>query len=270
MLPKTLVIQSHRQPPPACWYQPCLASVRQWAQANAYDYRFLNDALFDLLPADLREKTRSQPVIAADLGRLLALQDALREGWDRVVWFDADTLVIAPERLCLPDSDYAFGREVWIQQAAAVSAGNATARSAPLRVYKKIHNAFMCFTSTNPVLDFYLHAAQRLVLAHEGAMAPQFIGPKFLATLHNLLRFPVLEEAAVLCPLVAEELLAQAAGVDSTRTETDALRLFRQHSEAPAALNLCGSMVQAGELTDSQMGALIDLLLAQPRLLRAN
>ena len=49
-LNKTLVIQSHRMPLPAPWMQRCLDSVRTWAEARGFDYRFLDDELFDLVP----------------------------------------------------------------------------------------------------------------------------------------------------------------------------------------------------------------------------
>ena len=270
MMLKTQVIQSHRQPLPASWYQPCLASVQDWAALNNFDYVFVGDALLDALPVQVRAKTRSQPVIAADLGRLLMMQQALQQGWDRVVWFDADTLVVTPEALHLPAADHAFGREVWIQHAAGTAASAADDASKPrrLRVFRKIHNAFMCFSRGNPVLDFYLHAATRLVLLHDGPMAPQFIGPKFLATLHNLLQFPVLESAGVLCPLVITDLLAVGSAAAGERVATDALAMFAQCSEVvPAALNLCGSLVSSGELSNRQMSALIQRLLADPQLL---
>ena len=249
------MIQSHRNPMPADWYQPCVDSVRDWSQRCGYDYLWLDDAMLRLLPEELQRKTAQQPVVAADLGRLRALQLGLEQGFDRVVWIDADTLIIAPERLQLPDVDHAFGREIWIQHATRGNEKIAPGALSPdrLRVYDKIHNAFMCFSRGNPFLDFYCYAAERLVSSHQGPMVSQFVGPKFLATLNNLLKLPVVEEAAVLCPLVARDLLGE-------EVNRAALRLFRRHStRAPAALNLCGSMVATGELSNSDMQTLVDL-----------
>ena len=238
----TLVIQSHRSPLPYPWLENCLASVQSWAAGRGYDYRFLNDALFDLLPRDLRRKTGEQRVITADLARLRALQKGLEEGFATVIWCDADLLVFNPERLTPNDDSYALGREVWVQR-----------DGERLRAYVKVHNAFMSFRSGNPFLDFYQDAAERLVRAHEGAMAPQFVGPKLLTALHNIVRCPVTETAAMLSPLVAQDLLAGGGA---------ALALFCKRSpESPAAFNLCASLVANAEFSNAQVERLTELLM---------
>jgi hypothetical protein len=243
----TLVIQSHRSPLPYPWLEDCLASVQSWAAGRGYDYRFLNDALFDLLPEGLRRKTRDQRVIAADLARLRALQKGLQEGFATVIWCDADLLVFDPERLSLSNDSYALGREVWVQR-----------HRERLRAYVKVHNAFMSFRAGNPFLAFYQDAAERLVRAHSGnpessdKMAPQFVGPKLLTALHNIVRCPVTETAAMVSPLVAQDLLAGGGA---------ALALFRKRSpEPPAAFNLCASLVANAELSSTQIVDLIELL----------
>lgn len=244
----TLVLQSHRRPLPGRWLERCLASVQDWAAQQGYHYRFEDDTLLARLPADLRERTRRQPVIATDLARLAALQAALDEGFDPVVWLDADTLVLCPAALRLPEEPYALGREVWVQ-----------VRDGRLRTYVKVHNAFLMFRRGNPFLDFYRHAAERIVRAHQGTMVPQLVGPKLLSALHNLIGCPVVEEAAMLSPAVAADVLAGGG---------PALEVFRRRSPAePAAVNLCGSLV--GRDTDeAQQEALIDRLHHEPGLLR--
>jgi len=230
MTGSTLVIQSHRMPLPYPWLEDCLASVQRWAAGLEYDYRFLDDALFDSLPEDLVNRTARQPVIAADLARLRALKQGLDEGFATVIWCDADLLVFDPVRLKLSDERYALGREVWVQQDDNRLRGN-------------------------PFLDFYQHAAERLVRAHAGSgkMAPQFVGPKLLTALHNIVGCPVTETAAMLSPLVARNLLAGGG---------EALTLFRKRStEPPAAFNLCASLVAIEELSSVQVDELIELLL---------
>ncbi len=238
---EVLVIQSHRTPIPASWYQPCIDSVRDWAAHRGFAYQWLDDALFEPLPRVIREKTTSQPVVASDLARLYALASALAQGYDCAVWVDADTLVVDESAFELPGDDAAFGREVWVQRSGA-----------KLQVYRKIHNAFMSFRRGNSVLEFYRYAAERMLQRHQGPMVPQLIGPKFLSVLHNIIEFPVLESAAMLSPAVIDELLGRSSG---------ALVRFRESSDcAPAAVNLCGSMVVSGELTDADMLAVIDVL----------
>ena len=256
---RTRVIQSHRQPLPAAWYQRCVDSVAAWAERQGFEYLWLGDELFERLPAALLRKTAHQPVVASDLARLAVMREALAQGFEQVIWFDADTLIIDPRRLQMTGPDHQFGREIWVQHALRGGEKPAADTSPDrLKVYSKIHNAFLCFGAGNPVLDFYWYAAQRLVAGHQGPMVNQLVGPKFLATLHNLLQLPVLEPAAVLAPLVTEDLLSE-------HHDGAALQLFRRHSRAtPAALNLCGSMVVDGSLRDQQMEAVIDLLTAGP------
>jgi len=52
-MPTTLVVQSHRDPLPYDWLRPCLDSVENWARQNQYQYRFVDDAIFDLVEPDI-------------------------------------------------------------------------------------------------------------------------------------------------------------------------------------------------------------------------
>ena len=248
-LNKTLVIQSHRMPLPAPWMQRCLDSVRTWAEARGFDYRFLDDELFDLVPDWLREKTSERRMVTADFARLIALRRALAQGYETAVWCDADFLVFAADRLHLPADSYAFGREVWIEP---------DAKGVP-RANVKIHNAFMLFRQHNPFLDFYIHAAERMLHAHVGPMVPQFIGPKFLTSIHNMLQCPVVETAGMLSPPVVRDLLDGGGRC---------LELLRRRSHVRlAGVNLCASLAATEGMTDDDCAAVIDLLSARPEML---
>jgi len=241
----TLVVQSHRQPLPHPWLDGCRASVAAWAARRGYDYRWLDDTLFDVLPRQLRDRLAGVPVVASDLARLEVLAAALEEGYDTVLWWDADTLIFAPERLVLPDSAYAVGREVWLQPL-----------TGPPRAYVKVHNALLMFRRGNPFLSFYRHAAARILLAHEGPMVPQLVGPKLLTALHNLMGLPVLEGAAVLSPRLLRALTDDSTAPAAVRDRGRVLGLFRRRSpEAPTAFNLCGSSVRRGEVDDATLTA---------------
>ena len=255
----TVVVQSHRAPLPHAWLEPCLASVASWADGCGYDYRFVGDELFDLLSERERLICASQPVVASDLARLRLCQTVLAEGASSVVWCDADSLVFDPAAVELAANGCAFGRELWLQEPPAQT----TARP---RLYKKIHNAFMQFSAADPVLDFYEFAATRMLAKHGGnaqaqpdnrdkAMVAQFLGPKFLSHLHNVVDFQVLEHAQVISPLLAHALL-----------DRDPKLLDRYCSawQTPAAVvNLCASEVVRGSLDDAQMQRLIELLLTE-------
>lgn len=239
-----LVLQSHRQPLPLPWLQPCLDSVAAWARANRFDYRFLDDELFAPLSADLRQKSCAQPVIASDLARLKWLQQGLREDYACVIWCDADFLIFRPQQLTLPDTDFALGREVWVQRD----------DRGRLRVYPKVHNAFLLFRQGNPLLDFYSATAERLVHRNVAGMPPQFIGPKLLTALHNIVDFPVVENAGMLSPCVLHDLLAGGGA---------ALDLLREHSSVTlAGANLSASLVHREGLTEAAMDCVIRQLLS--------
>ena len=241
----TLVIQSHRVPLHYAWLQPCLDSVANWARARGYDYRFVDDRIFDLLEPELADKLEGQAVIASDLARLRSLQQGLVEGYDCVIWCDADFLIFNADAFVLPQAEFALGREVWIQPDA----------DGKLRSYIKVHNAFLMFRQGNHLLNFYTDTAQRLLVRNEGRMPPQFIGPKLLTALHNIASFPVMETAAMLSPAVIYDLLAGAG---------EALELFKRKSPvAPAGANLSSSLTEREGLTDAHMELLIPLLLSR-------
>lgn len=238
----TLVIQSHRSPLPYLWIESCLASVGEWCAINKYDYQFIGDELFASVPDHLLEKTKNQKVIAADLARLLVLQAEL-QNYQTVIWLDADFLIFHPEAFILPGGPYAVGREVWVQQD----------RQGKLKPYKKVHNGFLMFRRGNVFLDFYTDSATRLLEENAGTMPPQFIGPKLLTALHNVIQLPVLESAGMLSPLVIQDLL---------KGEGPALDLFTRHS--PAAItgaNLCISSCDNNEVSAGSMTSLVGYLL---------
>lgn len=239
----TLVIQSHRMPLPHAWLTPCLASVKAWAASRAFDYRFLDDELFTPVAADLLEKTAAQPVVATDIARLYWLQKMLDHGYETVIWADADVLLFAPDRLLLPDTPCAFGRENWVQQDA----------NGKLRNHRKIHNAFMMFRRGNTLLPFYIETAERLLRQNSGSMPPQFIGPKWLSALHNFSAQPVIESVDMLSPPVLKDWLAGGG---------DALRMHqRKTTSRLAGFNLCASSCERGAVSNDEMVRLVDGLL---------
>ncbi len=239
----TLVIQSHRTPVPYPWIEPCLVSVRQWCTSNGFKYRFIGDELFDVLPEALLNKTQHQRVIATDLARLMVLRDALSSGYEAAIWLDADFLVFEPSNFVLPEQPYALGREVWVQYE----------KRSNLKVYKKVHNAFLLFRQGNPFLDFYIETAGRLLLLNQGSMPAQFIGPKLLTALSNIAVLPVMESAGMLSPMVIKDMLKGSG---------PALDLFCKHSpQKIAGANLCISSCEQDEVSGKEMECLIETLI---------
>lgn len=240
----TLVIQSHRSSLPYPWLTHCLDSVRQWSELNHYEYRYLNDELFDDVPTDLQDKLGKQRVIASDLARLTVLHKALEQGYGTVVWLDADFLIFDPDNFIMPDEAYAVGREVWVQDE-----GNGK-----LKLYKMVHNAFLLFRQGNGFLDFYRDTAERLLRLNQGSMPPQFIGPKLLTALHNVAQLPVMESAGMLSPLVIKDIVKGTG---------EALQSFVDHSSTIiTGANLCLSSCEREDVTCAEMEQLISQLVA--------
>ena len=240
---KTLVLQSHTQPLPHAWLKTCIDSVKHWAHLNHFDYLFLGDELFNYISKDILDKTIAQPVIATDLARLIALQDFLNKGFDQVIWCDADFLIFAPTKFSIRQEAYLLGREVWIQKDS----------KSKLTVNTKVHNAFMLFQQDNVFLKFYIDSAKRLLSLNKGSIPPQFIGPKFLTAIHNIIQCPVLETAGMLSPLVIHDIV---------EGKGSALTLFKQRSsEAITAANLCSSLCDKQSLTTQRIETCISTLL---------
>jgi len=184
------------------------------------------DALFEPVDPTLRSKLAHSLPVLADLARLYAAQTAL-ETYDRVVWFDADTLLFAPDRLSIDIADsFALGEETWIEE-------DETGRLKPRR---NLHNAVLVIRSGDPVLPFLIRCTERiLVRIDPERIAPQIVGPKLLGALNPMADFTVLQTVGALSPLVIRD-IAKGRG--------NALNLFRRRSPAPlAGANLCASLI---------------------------
>ncbi len=242
----TIVLQSHTQPLPATWLQSCIDSVKSWAKKNAYAYKFYDDELFNFIDPSLFTKLDAQRVIASDLARLYLLQHYLEQGYHTVIWCDADFLIFSQDNFTLTETEFALGREVWIQQ-------NSDSDK-KLICKRKVHNAFLMFRQNNAFLQFYINTALRLLELNTGSMSPQFIGPKLLTALHNIAQFPVNETAGMLSPLVIKDII---------HGQGPALDLFLVNSHHPIyAANLCSSLSQQGLVTDDEMIKCINKLLS--------
>ena len=182
-------------------------------------------------------KVQTKLPVATDYARLIYLQRALGEGFEQVIWLDADVLVF-DQALTLEFTDScAFGQEFWVQK----HNGKLVARS-------NLHNAVCVFKKNCVVLPFLIQTIASLVQRVDPAhLAPQFVGPKLLNALHSLCNFSLLPQVGALSPLVVADICA-GSGV--------ALDLLRQQSQvSPLAVNLCASLI--GEVAASAVVAFL-------------
>ena len=223
---RTLVIQSHNSNVHETWVSQCLVGVERWAESCGFDYRFYGDEALRRTPDWYREKVGDRSPIVADLARLLLINEALDQGYQRACWIDADVLLFAPRLLQLDfEQSCAFGREYWVD----------ADRRGRLKVRRNVHNAICVFRTDCPVLPFLIHATQRIIRQVDPAhLAPQLVGPKLLSALHNIVGFDLIDSVGAFSPLVIDA-LEQGHG-----RAMDAL--LRETPVPLAGANLCGSL----------------------------
>jgi hypothetical protein len=230
----TIVYQSYRTTGVPAWIDRCMATVRDWATLQGHAYRFYDDAFLDRAPAWFREKSEHLCPVT-DLARLVVARELLAEGWERVVWIDADMLVFDPARfdIAVPDV-FAFSHEAWVQ---ADNDGQVQCR-------ERVNNAAMVFHRDNVHLEFFIDAALR-----SGRSLPVIgkldIGTRFLSQLFRLIPFMLLGRVGTFSPLLMQEI---AAGTQAC----PGLTAFAARLKIPlACANLCASL---GSTTGPQAG----------------
>ncbi len=233
-----LVLQSCSPAQRHSWMGECLASVERWSAANGYQYRFVGDEIFDLVPDWYRAKVTAKLPVATDYGRLVLMRDALAAGFREVIWFDADLVIFDPSLSLDFEGTCAFGQEVWVQKPGM-----------RLETRRNVHNAVCVFRQGCPVLPFLLHTVESLIRRVDpDRIAPQIVGPRLLNALHPLADFALLPQIGALSPEVISDVIAG---------QGPALELLRRESRVPMqAANLSAS-VNGGELAKAAVAALL-------------
>ncbi len=194
---------------------------------QSYDYRFQGDRLFEMVPDWYQQKVAGRGPIIADLARLLWIEQILEsEAFDTVIWLDADTLIFMREQLTADVRESCvFGKEHWLQ---LDSKGKT-------RTYKNVHNAYCAFRKGCPILKFLIYTIQRMVArVAADAIAPQFVGPKLLSSLHNIVGFQTDDRFGAISPRLAQLLLTPGANTKQI--------LATQSPNGLCAANLCLSL----------------------------
>jgi hypothetical protein len=246
MISDTIVFQSFRTDRVPPWITHCLDSARHWADLRGFEYLFLDDRFFDVIPPELRSRTTNK-IILSDLARLLVSRDLLAKGHRRLIWIDADVVVFDPDRWQVPDeSDYYFTHELW-----------PTPRPGGVSLDVRANNAVMVFSRGTVVLDFYIDMAKRILLS-EPDLKNWHLGVRFLTGLRNVCPLPVLPNIAMLGPDLINDLLRGPKQLTSA--------YVRAMGEPLVAANLCASYAGATihdlTLTDDIMDEITNNLVA--------
>ena len=195
---ETLVIQSFHAKPWPKTIRRCIDSVQYWANQNKYHYKLIGDDILGVLPPKYLHNCFGRWPTITDLARLLLIKKYLNKQMSRVIWIDADVLIFAPGKFNIKiDEDHLIGREVWVSKRAQNQ----------WKARKHVHNAFLSFTDSSPLLDFLIYATQRIVEKLEVPASPQIVGPKLYTHLNNLVSFSILESAGMMAPAVMNDLI---------------------------------------------------------------
>ncbi len=231
-----------------------MQTVREWAALRGFTYEFVDDALFDYAPPQLRALPRNSILPLTDVARLGLLRARLASDYERALWIDADVVIFRPEQLLVADDGGAMlCHQIWSSQDAQQR----------LVHRKGINNAFMMFRRDHPLLGFLHYSAVQLYGHYDSAtMPPTAIGTTFLTKLGTLLPIRLMPNVACLSPMLVSAL------VHGTNTEwlTEHATQFGQPFYAT---NLCHSMLSEGEeiaphrekFSDAQLTTMVETLM---------
>lgn len=233
--------------------QRCMQSVQEWAAFRGYVYEFIDDALFDFLPASIRNDPRAPLLPKTDMARLGLLEDRLCH-YERAIWLDADVLVFDPTGFTIPEASGAMlCHEIWTN----------LSQEGELVHRRGINNALMMFERGHPLLGFLRHASIELYQHSDPErMSSLMLGTDLLSKLGRIVPLRLHTQLGCLSPL----LLAAVYYGD----HPEWLRAHaQQHGHRFCAANLCRSLLVAPstpqrprDLDSSQVQILIEQLIA--------
>jgi hypothetical protein len=226
----TIVFQSFRTRDVPRYITACLTSVRTWAQGAGYTYQFLDDRFLDLVPSWYRQKAGPFLCVVADLARLLQARNLLSQGFEQVIWMDADLIVFAPDRLRLPQTrGFQYCRETWLCR---------TPEGALFPVHK-INNSVCTFGPDSlGHLDTYIDQCLAWVRDSPGLSSGLEVGTNLLSQSQSL--FENIRNIGIISPILLEAIL---------RDEQDVLARYSAWHGGPVfAANLCNAYRRAFEI----------------------
>jgi len=222
-----------------------MESVRSWADAQRFDYRFIDDRFFDYVPDWYRRSAGTNVQVIANLARLLVARELLAAGYERTIWIDADILVFDAEAFRIEvTSDFAFCHEVWVS----------TGWGAMVKQVG-VNNSVSVFVRGNSFLDFCIWAHEDLVRRGTQILA-HGTTTRLLTALYQAVPFPLLTNVGVLSPMVAQDV---RGGANRRAREYAAL-----HGAPIEAINLggslCGKVLDGGVLGNDDYDAIVDMI----------
>jgi len=138
------------------------------------------------------KKVTNQIHLVADLSRLILAKKLLNQGYDKVIWVDADVVVFDDENFDLPlEYEYAFCKELWVD----------LAPSGKLIFRRAINNAVCFFTKKSAFLDGYIDMCKKIV-ADGNPLTHATIGTEFLTSINKKERLDFIDNVGLFSPYV--------------------------------------------------------------------
>lgn len=186
---RTLVYQSFRTSDVPEWMSVCMESVKSWVNLHGHSYHFIDDSFFSYAPDWFAKAVNNQRHLVSDLARLELAHKYLGEGWDRVIWVDADVFICDPENFIIDEKEsYLLCREIWM-----------TVREGQVVFSERVNNSVTVFCKNNNFLDFYRSACETIV-RNKQKLAHTDIGTGFLSKLSDVL--PLIKTSVVFSPFL--------------------------------------------------------------------
>jgi hypothetical protein len=280
--PRTIVYQSYRIVDVAPWITTCSRTVQQWAHAQGFDYRFVDDRLFDRVPDWLRDRLRHGKLPMSDYARVSLARELFDEGYGRAIWVDIDVAIFDPVRFQANNGarEFALTSEVWfdvvdtaclprplpvaitleedkrlLRHRLNMPPGS-TAEPRPV-CFKNVANAVLMQSAGDPFAEFYLGTVEAYARNVRGPISPVTVGTRLLTTLQTLRFFPLIQDVGMLSPLVMA-----ALACDDPSTLGD---YMRQVGTSLSAANLCssfsGQVTRGVEMNEALYEKVVEMLL---------
>jgi hypothetical protein len=254
----TLVFQSYRLENVPTWVTACSRTVQDWARAQGYDYEFVDDRLFEYVPAWFRERVRQAKLPMSDYARVALANEILQRGYRRSIWVDIDVVIFDPVRFQSNNGarEFALTAEVWFDMVDRARLPNplplaltleedkrllrhmlqtpASTLADPKPVcFKNVANAVLIQSAGQPFAELYLGTLEAFARNVRGPISPVTLGTRLLTSLQTLRFFPLVQDVGMLSPLIMTALAADDAATLS--------EYMRQVGTPLSAANLCSS-----------------------------
>lgn len=239
---KTLIVQSYRDHDVPGWIERCLVSVRNWARSKGYDYRLTGDEIFALCGDDYLAAVGDNMRSITNLCRLELIKLILaEEGYDRVIWMDADIFVFAPDRLDFaPGTRIAMPLETWLWHA-----------DGEWKVRRTLNNCVVVCPKGDPDIDLFVQATRHRA-RHHPVTHNHELGVHLIRGMYEFLRFELLTNVG----MFSNEFLIALVEGDQAAIRLQAL----EHQTPVYAANICASDHLWPTVPEAQAHAAMDLL----------